>query len=366
MVIDELALTFVPNLGSRGISHLMEIYGSAKEVYAQPEHNLLLCAELRRDIAMRISQKEGYKEAERELRYCEDKGITVTSYNDDLYPRLLGEVADRPHIIYSVGDLESLQSPHILSVVGTRRITPYGESVCAKIIPELAEMFPDLVVVSGLAFGVDGACHLAAIACEATTVAVLANPLPEIAPSAHERMAAEFISRGGAIVSELSSQTKQNGRYFIPRNRIIAGMSAGTVVVESPESGGSLSTAAFADGYNRTVMAVPGRVTDSNSRGCNLLICNRKAQIVLSGRDIANELMWDLELDAVEEPPREQLPLTDDESRLLALFDSEPVTIDALQQRSGLSLGELSLTLMNLELSGVIRPLPGKRYEKII
>ena len=113
-------------------------------------------------------------------------------------------------------------------------------------------------------------------------------------------------------------------------------------------------------------MAVPGRATDGNARGCNLLIRNRKAQIVLSGRDIANELMWDLELDTIEESPREPLPLTDGESRLLALFDSEPVTIDALQQRSGLSLGELSLTLMNLELSGVIRPLPGKRYEKII
>ena len=124
MLIDELALTFVPSLGTRGISHLMEIYSNAAEVYAQPDYNLILCAELRKDIAVRIAQKEGYKEAERELRYCEERGIAITSYNDAQYPRLLGEVVDRPHIIYSMGDIEALQSPHILSVVGTRRISP--------------------------------------------------------------------------------------------------------------------------------------------------------------------------------------------------------------------------------------------------
>jgi DNA processing protein len=197
-------------------------------------------------------------------------------------------------------------------------------------------------------------------------VGVVANSLPDVTPAAHRQLAEEMIARGGAIVTELPSQTKQNGRFFIPRNRIIAAMAAGTVVVESAESGGSLSTAAFADGYNRTVMALPGRGTDVSSRGCNILIRNRKAQIVLSGGDIARELMWDLGLETIEEPRREPLPLNDDESRLLAHFDSEPISIDVLQQRSSLSLGELSLTLMNLELSGAIRQLPGKRYEKIV
>ena len=213
--------------------------------------------------------------------------------------------------------------------------------------------------------GVDGACHRAALDCGATTIGVVANPLPAITPATHTHLAEDMIARGGAIVTELNSQCKQNGRYYIPRNRIIAAMTAGTVVVESPETGGSLSTAAFADGYNRSVMAVPGRITDSNSRGCNLLIRNRRAQAVLSGRDIAAELMWELGLEP-QGPERERQPLTEDEERLMVLFDSDPLTIDQLQERSGLSLGELSLTLMTLELSGAIRQLPGNRYEKLL
>ena len=165
---------------------------------------------------------------------------------------------------------------------------------------------------------------------------------------------------------QLNSQTKQNGRFYIPRNRIIAALSAGTVVVESAESGGSLSTAAFADGYNRSVMAVPGRAVDANSLGCNLLIRNRKAQMVLSGRDIVEELRWELGLDEMPHSKRDLIPLTDDEARFMTYFGDEPVAIDVLRERSGMSLGELSLMLMNLELSGAVRQLPGKLYEKLI
>ena len=178
-------------------------------------------------------------------------------------------------------------------------------------------------------------------------------------------MAAEIVGRGGAIVTELSSQTKQNGRYFIPRNRIIAGLSAGVVVVESPAEGGSLSTASFADGYGRSVMAVPGRVTDENSRGCNILIRNRKAQAVLSGRDIVAELMWELDLEDMPKEQCEPQPLTSVEERLLACFGDSPVHIDTLLEQSGMSSGEVSLHLMTLEMSGAIRPLRGGMYEKL-
>lgn len=365
MPLKDIALSFVPQLGVRGVAYLIEYFGSAEAVYAASKDELVEGAMLREEVAKNILANCGMREAEREMNYCRRNGITPVAATSPLYPRLLRETDDFPAVLYVCGNVEALNS-RMVAFVGTRKMSSYAQLMCDRLVSELKEVVSDVTIVSGLAYGVDGACHRAAIACGATTVGVLANPLPQISPSAHERMAAEFISRGGAIVSELSSQTKQNGRYFIPRNRLIAGMSAGTVVVESPESGGSLSTAAFADGYNRTVMAVPGRVTDANSRGCNLLIRNRKAQIVLSGRDIARELMWDLELETINETQHEKLPLADDESRLLAYFDSEPLSIDVLQQRSSLSLGELSLTLMNLELSGAIRALPGKRYEKII
>ena len=364
MLIDELALTFVPSLGTRGISHLMEIYSNAAEVYAQPDYNLILCAELRKDIAARIAQKEGYKEAERELRYCEERGITITSYNDAQYPRLLGEVVDRPHIIYSMGDIEALQSPHILSVVGTRRISPYGESVCAKIIPELAEMFPDLVVVSGLAFGVDAAVHRAALAAGVRTVGVVANKLPDITPAQHRNLAKDMLDNGGAIITELHSQSKQNGTCYIPRNRIIAGVADGLLVVESPSNGGSLSTAKAADAYSRIIMAVPGRITDSRSEGTNHLIKTNVAQLVTSARDMANTLGWEIE-GAVPEKMRFEPHQINPKERAVynAIADnSDGLMLDIIADKTALPVAEVSAILLNMELSGLVRQLPGKVY----
>ena len=364
MKLDELALTFVPDLGSRGIVHLMDIYDSAESIYAQKEHNLIVCAELRGDIAKRITQRVGYAEAEREIRYCEEHGITVTSYNDSSYPPLLREVADRPHVIYSMGDLEALQSNHILSVVGTRRISSYGEGVCAKLIPELAEMYPDLVVVSGLAFGVDAAAHRAALAAGVRTVGVIANKLPDVIPAQHRNLAKDMLSNGGAIITELHSQSKQNGAYYIPRNRIIAGVAQGLFVVESPANGGSLSTAKAADAYSRTIMALPGRITDSRSEGTNHLIKTNIAQLVTSAEDIAKAMGWEIPGAMPEKmhfAPHEVTP------KERVVYDvvadsSDGVTMDKIADKTALSVAEVSAILLNMELSGMVRQLPGRVY----
>ena len=364
MKLDELALTFVPDLGSRGIVHLMDIYDSAESIYAQKEHNLIVCAELRGDIAKRITQRVGYAEAEREIRYCEEHGITVTSYNDSSYPPLLREVVDRPHVIYSMGDLEALQSNHILSVVGTRRITSYGEGVCAKLIPELAEMYPDLVIVSGLAFGVDAAAHRAALAAGVRTVGVIANKLPDITPAQHRSLAKDMLSNGGAIITELHSQSKQNGSFYIPRNRIIAGVAEGLLVVESPANGGSLSTARAADAYSRTIMAVPGRINDSRSDGPNHLIKTNVAQLITSAQDIATTLGWEVEgamPEKINFSPRKM------NSKEIAIYDSltdnsDGLSMEKMADITGLSIAEVSAVLLNMELSGIVRQLPGKIY----
>ena len=365
MPLESIALTFIPNLGVRGAAHLLECFGSAKAIYEASAAELVAVADLRDDIARSIVAKCGMREAEREMRYCECHQITPVASDSSAYPRLLRSTDDFPAVLYVMGDVAAL-SKRAVAFVGTRKATPYGQRMCNTLVRELAELVPDVAVVSGLAFGVDGEIHRAAIVEQMTTVGVLANTLPSVSPASHRALAADIISRGGALVSELNSQSKQNGNFYIPRNRIIAGIAAGTVVVESPESGGSLSTAAFADGYNRSVMAVPGRATDNNSRGCNLLIRNRKAQAVMSGRDIVAELMWELEMESMPAPKREKLPLTEQEQSLLMLFEQEPLSIDALQQMSGLRSGELSLLLMNLELSGAVRQLPGKQYEKLI
>ena len=364
-VLESIALTFVPHLGVRGAAHLLECFGSAQAIYQASAAELSSVADLREDVARSIVARSGMKEAERELQYCQRHGITPLAYDSDEYPRLLRNTNDFPAVLYVMGD-SSILNRRAVAFVGTRKASPYGQRMCNELVRGMSQLVPDAVVVSGLAFGIDGEIHRAALIENLATVAVLANALPAVSPAAHRGLAADIISRGGALVTELNSQTKQNGNFYIPRNRIIAGISTGTVVVETPESGGSLSTAAFADGYNRSVMAVPGRATDNNSRGCNLLIRNRKAQAVMSGHDIVTELMWELEMESVPAPVREKLPLTGQEESLLAYFGQEPLSIDVLQARSGLGLGELSILLMNLELSGALRQLPGKQYEKLI
>lgn len=364
MRLEDIALTFVPQLGVRGIVHLLECFGSAEAVFAASAEELHERAGLRDDVARNVVAHKGFAEAERELEYCYRHNITPLASTDERYPKLLREIDDYPHILYVRGSVEAL-SHRAVAFVGTRKMSPYGDRVCNEMIKSLAEAVPDVTIVSGLAYGIDGAAHRAAVAAGVTTVGVIANPLPNVTPTTNERLAADIVGRGGAIVTELSSQTKQNGRYFIPRNRIIAGLSAGVVVVESPAEGGSLSTAEFADGYGRSVMAVPGRVTDENSRGCNILIRNRKAQAVLSGRDIVSELMWELDLEDMPAEKRAPQPLTSDEERLLACFDDTPMHIDSLLERSGMSSGELSLHLMTLEMSGAIRSLRGGMYEKL-
>lgn len=364
MPLKDIALTFVPQLGVRGAAHLIDVFGSAEAVYQASESDLKYRAALREDIARDIASGRGLPEAEREMEYCRRHSIVPLGSGDSRYPRLLREIDDFPTVLYVRGNVEALQRRSV-AFVGTRKISSYGQRVSDELVRSLVDVVPDVAVVSGLAYGVDGACHRAALAAGAVTIGVVANSLPSITPATHERLAEDMMAHGGAVVTELNSQCRQNGRYYIPRNRIIAAMTAGVVVVESPEVGGSLSTAAFADGYGRSVMAVPGRLTDLNSRGCNRLISNRRAQMVLSGSDIAQELMWELGVASPVPAPQRQ-PLTADEERLLALFDSDAVSIDWLQERSGVSIGELSLTLMTLELSGAVRQLPGKRYEKLI
>lgn len=364
MILDELALTFIPKLGPRGVAHLIDLYHTAESVYAQPHFALYLCAMLRQDLVAKILDKTGYAEAERELRYCEANGVSITPANDNDYPRLLREIPDRPHIVYSLGDITVLNSPHILSVVGTRRITSYGETLCARIIPELAEMFPDLVVVSGLAFGVDAAAHRAALAAGVRTVAVLANKLPEITPAQHNNLAKDIVAQGGAIITEVNSQSKQNGALYIPRNRIIAGVADGLFIVESPANGGSLSTVKAADAYSRTIVAAPGRITDLRSEGTNHLIKTNVAQLVTSARDIADALGWEVEQSMPQKMCYEPREVNAKERSILSILAeaTDGLPLDNIADRTALPIAEVSAMMLNMELSGLVRQLPGKLY----
>ena len=193
---------------------------------------------------------------------------------------------------------------------------------------------------------------------------VVANPLPDVIPAQHRNLAKDMVENGGAIVTELHSQTKQNGAYYIPRNRIIAGVAEGLLVVESPSNGGSLSTAKAADAYSRTIMAVPGRITDSRSEGTNHLIKTNVAQLVTSAEDIAKALGWEIPGALPEKmhfAPREVTPKERSVYNVVA-DSSDGLTMDKIAEMTSLSVAEVSAILLNMELSGMVRQLPGKVY----
>lgn len=367
MKIEDLALVMTRGLGTKGVAHLLEVYGDAETVFATSERELVERAEIREDVARAIANRDGWSAAQREMEYCRRHSITAIASTDAEYPTLLRETVDYPHIIYVRGDVGAL-SRRCISFVGTRRMTPYGERACSELIAGLAARVPDLCIVSGLAFGIDSAAHRAALLNDIPTVAVVANPLPAVTPTQHTALAEDIIAHGGAIVSELPSTTPNKGCYYISRNRVIAALGCGTVVVESHAGGGALTTAQFADDYNRSVMAVPGRMFDSAAGGTNHLIRTRRAQLVTSAEDIINELMWDLSLPEkpiVKIDP--SLDLTPDERGLLSCFrTSDPLSIGELMELSSMQSGELSALLMSLELAGAVRLLPGNMYEKLV
>lgn len=366
MVIEDLALLFIRGLGSRGIVHLIDHFGSAEAIFRAPIGALTNEANLRKDVAERIVASEGMAEAKREIEYCRKHHICALAATDDEYPETLRETSDRPHVLFVKGNVEALHM-RTLSMVGTREATPTGIHATDKIIESLAAQIPDLCIVSGLAYGIDSASHRSALTHNATTIAVVAETLPNVSPAPNRNLAEEIVRKGGAIVSELHSQSKQNGQLFIARNRIIAGLGLGTVVVESPASGGSLATADIADSYGRTVMALPGRITDTQSFGSNNLIRSGKARMILTANDIIEDLGWSVTQHIEEVCEASPLDgLTPTEQLIYKAFDNA-TTLDwaGLTTATGLTMGELAMTLMDLELKGAVRCLPGKRYERI-
>lgn len=237
MTIEDIALTLTPGIGTKGAVHLLEHFGDAEHIFAASDEELCSRTRLRPDLARRITQRVALPDAEREWTYCLKNNIHIVASTDPQYPPLLRETPDYPHVLYIRGNVDALTG-RCLSMVGTRDATPYGQRMCNELIRGLAERVPRLCIVSGLAFGIDVTAHRAALAAGVQTVAVLPNPLPDVTPAQHRGVARDIVEAGGALVSELHSQVKQRGTFYLARNRIIAGLSAGTVVVESPCGGG--------------------------------------------------------------------------------------------------------------------------------
>lgn len=283
---------------------------------------------------------------------------------DDNYPMRLSEIPDAPVILYQLGEAD-LNAKHIVNIVGTRHSTAYGVDFCNKLVSDLAVYFPEMCIVSGLAYGIDAAAHTASLANEVTTVAVVAHGLNMIYPSAHRDLARKILSKGGAMVTEYPFGEKPFRQRFLERNRIIAGLSDVTIVAESDIKGGAMSTANTAFSYSRDVMALPGRVSDQYSSGCNHLIRKEKAHLIGCAADLIEVTGWkplDINIDVTQ---RNLFPELEGEVKLVydtLRFSQEPLQLDRIHQLTLIPIGSLLSLLGEMEFDGIIVKHPGNRF----
>ena len=305
-------------------------------------------------------QKDALICAEEEIKFIEKKKIIPLFFTDPNYPRRLKQCADSPVMLYTKGNMK-LNSEKIISMVGSRKSTAYGKKICEQIVDAFASY--NVLIVSGLAYGIDITSHRAALKNNLATIGVLAHGLDLVYPSEHTGTSEKMLDDGG-LISEFMSNTKMNPEYFPRRNRIVAGISDATIVIEATYKSGALITAEIANSYDREVFAVPGRMDDSSSEGCNLLIKANKAMLIQSAEDVVKALNWDVES---KKPKRVQAELfaslsKEEETLVNILKQKEKAHVDDISSASGLPMSKTAALLLGLEFSGVIKSLPGKMY----
>lgn len=312
----------------------------------------------------RMAIDEARMAARREIEFIGNHHIRAFFLLDDDYPWNLREAPDAPVMLYELGDTD-LNATHVISFVGTRRPTAAGVETCSRMVVDLAAYFPEMVVVSGLAYGIDATAHQAALDAGVPTVAVVAHGLHTIYPAPHRQLAASIVRHGGAILSEYPSGYTPYRQRFLERNRIIAGLSQATVVVESDVKGGAMSTANMAFSYSREVLAVPGRPCDPMSSGCNSLIRRNKAALVTNAADIMEALSWKPDDIPVDVASRNLFPELDGDCKAIydALrFSKEALSVDALFSLTLIPVARVISALGELEFDGIVAKHPGNRY----
>ncbi|MFC2114023.1 DNA-processing protein DprA [Bacteroidota bacterium] len=361
-LLNMIALQMVPLVGPKLAKILIAYCGGPEAVFYEKRKSLEKIPGIGRKIADSLLTFKDFERAEQEIEFTEKHNIQIRSYLGRNYPERLRHIDDAPLLLFSKGNCD-LNYNRMIAIVGTRNATDYGKEMCKKLIDELKVYNP--LIVSGLAFGIDHCAHKHALANELETVAVLGHGLDTIYPGQHRSIAKE-ISNHGCLLTEYVSGTKPDKMNFPERNRIVAGMVDGLVVVESGLKGGALITADIAFSYNREVFALPGRTSDDYSSGCNRFIKLNKAALVENANDIAYALGWDLKTAEVNVKKPSLLELDDAELKLVELLGQNgKVHIDQISPQAGLNNSELSYHLLDLEFRGYIKAYPGNYYKKI-
>ena len=357
-----LALLKVDGVGDIIAKKLISHFGSAQEVFKSNASKLISIDGIGSVMLKNLKDKLVFLKAEQELKFIKDNNINTSYYLDENYPEKLKHCIDGPVLLFTSGNI-NLKNKKIISIVGTRQITSYGTEFCKKLIADLAPLDP--IIVSGFAYGVDIVAHQAAMEHNLQTIGVVAHGLNQVYPKTHKKYVAKIEENGG-FITEFWSTSQPEKENFVKRNRIVAGISEATIVIESAEKGGSLITATMANDYNRDVFAVPGRTSDKYSHGCNNLIKTQKANLLTSAADLVYILNWEIEKPTKSIQKQMFVTLDVDEQKVYDFLQKNGKELmDLIALECGFPIYRISGLLLNMELKGVIRPLPGKLFEAI-
>lgn len=357
-----LALLKVDGVGDIIAKKLISHFGSAEEIFKSSASKLISIDGIGSVMLKNLKDKSVFLKAEQELKFIKENHINTSFYLEDNYPDRLKHCIDGPIILFTSGNI-NLKNKKIISIVGTRQITSYGTEFCKKLIADLAPLDP--IIVSGFAYGVDIVAHQAAMEHNLQTIGVVAHGLNQVYPKTHKKFVSKIEENGG-FMTEFWSSSQPEKENFVKRNRIVAGIAEATIVIESAERGGSLITATMANDYNRDVFAVPGRTTDKYSQGCNNLIKTQKANLLTSAADLLYILNWEIKKESKSVQKQMFVTLDDDEQKLYDFLQKNgKVVLDTIALECGFPIYRISGLLLNMELKGLIRPLPGKLFEAI-
>lgn len=361
-----IALSLMKGVGDSNAKTLISYAGSAEKLFTLPPVKLQKIHGIGKKLSESFKDTfDVLKRAEKELKFLERNKIDVHFYYDKRYPKRLLNCPDAPLYIFSKGNYD-FNKERIVNIVGTRHATEYGKEITEQLVSDLSSF--NVSLVSGLAFGIDICAHKSALKYGMQNIAVLAHGLDRIYPAQHKSIA-DKLQENGALVSDFLSETVPDKQNFPSRNRIVAGMTDATVVIESAESGGALITAEIANSYNRDVFAFPGKISDKYSQGCLRLIKNHKANLVTGSADIIECMNWDLSKDAGTKQPVQQSLFTELNEQEKMIFDfllqTEKSPIDTIFLKIQLPQSTISGVLLQLEMKGVIAALPGKVFKLI-
>ncbi|MES2429638.1 MAG: DNA-processing protein DprA [Bacteroidota bacterium] len=357
----QIALTLVPNIGDIHAKTLVNIFGDAESIFKAKRKELESIEGIGTIRANSIKAFESFESCEAEINFIEQYKITPLFINDTAYPQRLLNCYDSPTLLYYRGTA-NLNTSKIISIVGTRNNSDYGKNNCEKIIEDLQQ--ENILIVSGLAFGIDTIAHRASLKNGLETIGVLAHGLDRIYPAQNKMLAKQMTEQGG-LLTEFLNNTIPDKQNFPKRNRIVAGMCDGIIIIESGKKGGSLITAELANGYNKDVFAVPGKTTDTKSEGCNYLIKNNKAILLTCADELLEIMNWKEKKKNIAKKQRELfIELTPDEKIIVDILQQcESIQIDELYLKCGLNSSAMAAALLMLEMQSVVASLPGKIYK---